>query len=90
MTIAQVDFCSVTLKTKRSQIIINMYCPNKVKIRTMIKPCTKVPGLGLWCLINAIFNNFSIITWRSVLLVEETGITGENHRPACNPLTYII
>ena len=27
---------------------------------------------------NAIFNNISVITWWSVLLVEETG---ENHRP---------
>ena len=33
------------------------------------------------CLIvfNATFNNISIISWRSVLLVEETGGLGENH-----------
>ena len=30
---------------------------------------------------NATFNNISDISWRSVLLVEETGVTGENHRP---------
>jgi hypothetical protein len=30
---------------------------------------------------NATFNNISTISWRSVLLVEETGIPGENHRP---------
>jgi len=30
---------------------------------------------------NAIFNNISVISWRSVLLVEETGGPGENHRP---------
>ena len=29
---------------------------------------------------NAIFNNISVISWRSVLLVEETGRPGENHR----------
>ena len=29
---------------------------------------------------NAIFKNISIISWRSVLLVEETGGLGENHR----------
>jgi hypothetical protein len=29
---------------------------------------------------NATFNNTSVISWRSVLLVEETGATGENHR----------
>jgi hypothetical protein len=30
---------------------------------------------------NAIFNNISVISWRSVLLVEETGVPGESHRP---------
>ena len=33
---------------------------------------------------NATFNNISAILWRSALLVEETGIPGENHRPATN------
>jgi hypothetical protein len=34
------------------------------------------------CLIvlNATFNNISVISWLSVLLVEETGGSGENHR----------
>ena len=32
--------------------------------------------------LNATFNNISVISWRSVLLVEETGVPGENHRPA--------
>jgi len=27
---------------------------------------------------NATFNNISVITWRSVLLVEETGEPGKN------------
>jgi hypothetical protein len=29
---------------------------------------------------NATFSNISVISWRSVLLVEETGIPRENHR----------
>ena len=29
---------------------------------------------------NANFNNISATTWRSVLFVEETGVTGENHQ----------
>ena len=33
---------------------------------------------------NTTFNNISVISWRSVLLVEETGVPGENHRPAAN------
>ena len=30
---------------------------------------------------NATFNNILVISWLSVLLVEETGVPGENHRP---------
>ena len=30
---------------------------------------------------NATFNNISVISWRLVLLVEEIGGPGENHRP---------
>jgi hypothetical protein len=32
--------------------------------------------------LNATFNNISVITWQSVLLVEKTEVLGENHRPA--------
>ena len=32
--------------------------------------------------INAIFKNILVISWRSVLLVEETGIPRENHLTA--------
>jgi hypothetical protein len=31
---------------------------------------------------NATFNNISVISWLSILLVEETGGPEENHRPA--------
>jgi hypothetical protein len=30
---------------------------------------------------NTTFNNISVKLWRSVLLVEETRIPGENHSP---------
>ena len=30
---------------------------------------------------NATFSNISAISWRPVLLVEEAGVPGENHRP---------
>jgi hypothetical protein len=33
---------------------------------------------------NATFNNISAISWRSVLLVKETGVPGENHRPVAS------
>ena len=30
---------------------------------------------------NATFNNISVISWQPVLLVEKTGVPGENDRP---------
>jgi hypothetical protein len=33
---------------------------------------------------NATFNNISVISWQSVLLVEETGVPGEKHRLAAS------
>ena len=37
--------------------------------------------VGWLMVLNAAFNNISVISWRSVLLVEETRVSGENHRP---------
>jgi hypothetical protein len=42
---------------------------------------------------NATFNNISVISWRAVSLVEETGIPEENHQPAAShwqTLSHII
>ena len=33
---------------------------------------------------NTTFSNISVISWRSVLLVEKTGVPGENHRPVAS------
>ena len=33
---------------------------------------------------NATFNNISVVLWQSVLLVEESEVPGENHRPAAS------
>jgi hypothetical protein len=35
---------------------------------------------------NSTFNNISVISWRSVLLLEETGVPRENQRPAASHL----
>ena len=35
---------------------------------------------------NATFNNISVISWQSVLLVVEPGVSGENHRPTASHL----
>ena len=47
-------------------------------------------GLGLGdriiMVFDATFNTISGISLQSVLLVEETGIPGENHRPAASQI----
>jgi hypothetical protein len=43
--------------------------------------------IWVWFMVfNATFNNISVISWRSVLVVEETG---ENHRPASSHLQIL-
>ena len=42
---------------------------------------------------NAAFNDISAISWQSPLLVEETGVLAENHRPVashCQTLSHNI
>jgi hypothetical protein len=41
-------------------------------------------ALVCFMVFNATFNNISVISWQSVLLVEETGVPEENHRPVTN------
>jgi hypothetical protein len=36
------------------------------------------------CYIFATFNNISVISWRSILLVEEIGVPGGDHRPTAS------
>jgi hypothetical protein len=39
------------------------------------------------------FNNISVISWRSVLLLEETGVPGENlscRKSLTNFITYVV
>ena len=66
-----VDIVEVAMDTNTAYTIITtitMSC--KYKVRVMM--------------FNATFNNISAISWRSVLFVEETGVPGENHRPAAS------
>ena len=46
--------------------------------------CT-VLWLGIRAMVfNATFNNIPVISWLSMLLVDEPGVPGENHRPAAS------
>ena len=48
------------------------------------KICLFVCLFACLMVINATFNNISVISWRSVLLVKETGAPGENRRPVAS------
>jgi hypothetical protein len=39
---------------------------------------------GWFLMFNATFNNFLVILWWSVLLVEETGVPGKSHPPVAS------
>ncbi len=50
-------------------------------------PLFEINGFDLiWFIVlNTTFSNISAISWRPVLVVDEAGVPGENHRPwACN------
>jgi len=48
-------------------------------------------GVGMGVVVfNATFNNISVISWLSVLLVEETGVPEENHLPQFTDKLYYI
>ena len=64
-----VDTVEVAMETNTAYIIITTVTIScKYRVRVMM--------------FNATFNNISAISWRSILLVEEIGVPGENHRPA--------
>ena len=44
---------------------------------SLIPVCFDI-GLGWRIVLNATFNNIAALSWRSVFLVEETGVPGEN------------
>jgi hypothetical protein len=56
---------------------------NKVnnKFKTKYKGMRKGRGV-IVMVFNATFSNISVMSWKSVLLVRETGVPGENHRPS--------
>jgi hypothetical protein len=57
--------------------------PNNFKIFSETMFCQSMGG-GWVMVFNATSNDISVISWQSVLLVEETGVLRENHRPAAS------
>jgi hypothetical protein len=63
---------TVSENTYKYQIVIIYYVliPNVMELRVI--------------LFNATFTNISVTSWRSVVLVEKTGVPRENHRSAAS------
>jgi hypothetical protein len=61
----------------------SLFLSNKlVNLKTVKLSKVTIKGLALrFIVFNATFNNISAILWRPVLLVEETRVPGESHRP---------
>jgi hypothetical protein len=64
----------------------NMYKNKMCHLNIILDYLTYLSNNGLWIMVfNATFNNISsVISWRSVLLVEETRVPGENQLPAAS------
>jgi len=63
-------------------IVISGKCLTTLHLSELMKIYKGLDGLGF--VYGATFNNISVISWRSVLLVEETRVPGENHRPVAS------
>jgi hypothetical protein len=79
------DLWTHILFFERWLIMTKMYVYKQI-INVFVYEYAYVLRVGMWfMLLNATFNkiNTSVIpvSWRSVLLVEESGVHGENHRP---------
>ena len=73
----------------------NPSCTKIIKMRTLLFICDSCFSYWIYhvkCIFNRVrvmvfnttFNNISFISWRSVLLMEETWVPRENHWPASN------
>ena len=65
----------IRLKAIKTYILLSLWSMKEAH-DPVVKP-SLIAWFGLWRF-NATFNNISFISWRSVLLVEETGVPGEN------------
>jgi hypothetical protein len=54
-----------------------------MKKKSIVKTKLKLIRVRVMVL-NTTFNNISVISRRSVLLEEETGVPGENHQPVAS------
>jgi len=88
-------FCGISMITCPEQIYDNLTKWHVSLIANVIPLLrdNEINIRGGVMVFNATFNNISVDSWRRMLLVDETGVLGENHRPAANqrqPLSHNV
>ena len=69
------------MQESNNAVFIDMHSLNMLKY----EPIQIIHISFVWFIVfNATFNNISVTSWRSVLLVEETRAPRENHRPVAS------
>ena len=66
--------------TDKSDVTVTFNIKEDLTVKLPLKDDPEV-GLAWFMVFNDTFNSISFISWRSVLLVEETGVPGEIHQP---------
>jgi len=64
------DYIIPILSKHSNQYRLSLSCPQGLVLAVMVS--------------NATFKNISVISWRSVVLVEETHLPGENYQPVAS------
>jgi hypothetical protein len=69
------------MQESNNAVFIDMHSLNMLKY----EPIQIIHVSFVWFIVfNATFNNISVTSWQSVLLVEETRAPRENHRPVAS------
>ena len=83
IVMSEITVCGMLFYTRskacRRSTSVHVFCVKRVG---SIPPgCA---GLVWFMVFNATLNNTSVISWRSVLLAEETVVLGENYQPVAS------
>jgi hypothetical protein len=71
----------VTRKNNNKKLQVNAAQDRRKTLKSQFKTFKSINIDLIFDVFNATFSNISAISWRPVLVVEEAGVPGENHRP---------
>ena len=71
----------MTSKNNNKKLQVNVAQDRRKTLKSQFKTFKSINIDLIFDVFNATFSNISAISWRPVLVVEEAGVPGENHRP---------